>query len=109
MMKWLMDFLLVRGVNHFVPHAFSVDYPDPDCPPHFYADGNNPQFPAFSELMRYTNRASHLLSGGEQVTDAAILYHAEAEWAEGAVCWFRSRPSGCMSAKSAMTSRLRTR
>lgn len=81
MMKWLMDFLLVRGLNHFVPHAFSVDYPDPDCPPHFYADGNNPQFPAFSELMRYTNRASHLLSGGEQVTDAAILYHAEAEWA----------------------------
>lgn len=81
MMKWLMDFLLVRGVNHFVPHAFSVDYPDPDCPPHFYADGNNPQFPAFSELMRYTNRVSHLLSEGEQITDAAILYHAEAEWA----------------------------
>ena len=31
-MKWLMDFLLVRGVNHFVPHAFDDFFPDRDCP-----------------------------------------------------------------------------
>ena len=35
MMKWLMDFLLVRGINRFVPHAFSPDFPDPDAPPNF--------------------------------------------------------------------------
>ena len=34
-MKYLIDFLLVRGVNRFVPHAFSTRYPDGDCPPHF--------------------------------------------------------------------------
>ncbi len=80
MMKWLMDFLLVRGVHYFVPHAFSPDYPDPDCPPHFGAEGHDPQFDGFSALMRYTNQAAHLLSGGTPVVSAAILYHAEGEW-----------------------------
>ncbi|MBO4869970.1 MAG: glycosyl transferase family 2 [Clostridia bacterium] len=79
-MKWLLDYLLVRGVNHFVPHAFSPAFPDPDCPPHFGADGVDPQFEGFSKLMRYGNRAAHLLSHGVHVADAAILYHADAEW-----------------------------
>ena len=80
MMKWLSDFLLVRGINHFVPHAFSPDYPDPDCPPHFGAEGHDPQFDGFSHLMGYTNKVSHLLYGGEHITSCAILYHAEGEW-----------------------------
>ena len=80
LMKWITDFLLVRGVNHFVPHAFSPDYPDPDCPPHFGAEGHDPQFDGFTHLMRYTNRAAHLLYGGEHITSCAILYHAEGEW-----------------------------
>ena len=79
-MKWLLDFLLVRGVNHFVPHAFSPAFPDPDCPPHFGVKGLDPQFEGFTALMKYGNAAAHLLSGGERVTDAAVLYHAEAEW-----------------------------
>ena len=78
-MKWLLDYLLVRGVNHFVPHAFSPAFPDPDCPPHFGANGHDPQFDAFSRLMRYGNQAAHLLSGVHHA-DAAILYHADAEW-----------------------------
>ena len=82
-MKWLLDFLLVRGVNHFVPHAFSPQYPDPDCPPHFGAEGHDPQFEGFSALMRYANKAAHLLSGGRHVARAAILYHAEGEWMGG--------------------------
>lgn len=81
MMKWLTDHMLVRGVNHFVPHAFSPRYPDPDCPPHFYMKGHNPQFPEFSLLMEYANKMAHLLSGGRHVASAAVLYHAEAEWA----------------------------
>lgn len=81
LMKWLMDFLLVRGINHFVPHAFSPVYPDPDCPPHFGAEGHDPSFEGFSALMGYVNRAAHLLFGGEHVANAALLYHAEAEWA----------------------------
>ncbi|MBQ3706951.1 MAG: glycosyl transferase family 2 [Clostridia bacterium] len=79
-MKWLLDYLLVRGVNRFVPHAFSPAFPDPDCPPHFGANGVDPQFEAFSKLMTYGNRAAHLLSGGVHRADCAILYHADAEW-----------------------------
>ena len=79
-MKWLIDHLLVRGINHFVPHAFSPKFPDPDCPPHFGAAGKDPQYEAFSRLMEYTNKAAHLLYGGQHIADAAILYDAEFEW-----------------------------
>ena len=77
--KYLCDHLLVRGINRFVPHAFDDKYPDPDCPPHFYACGDNPQYRDFGLLMRYLNRAAHLLEG-THCADAAILYHAEGEW-----------------------------
>lgn len=80
MMKWLMDFLMVRGVNHFVPHAFSPNFPDGDCPPHFGAEGHDPQFDGFSALMGYTNKVTHLLYGGVHKASAAIFYHAEGEW-----------------------------
>lgn len=82
MMKYLVDHFLVRGVNHYVPHAFSAKgYPDPDCPPHFYANGHDPQYRHFGALMRYLNRMCDLINGGARVTPAAILYHADAEWA----------------------------
>lgn len=82
MMKWIIDHFLVRGVNYFVPHAFSMqDFPDPDCPPHFYAHGENPQFPYFGLLMDYTNQMCSLFSGGRTLTDVAILYHGDSEWA----------------------------
>jgi hypothetical protein len=81
LMKWLTDHMLVRGVNYFVPHAFSPkEYPDYDCPPHMYARGKNPQYRYYQYLNQYTNRMSHLLSGGTHVASAAVLYHAEAEW-----------------------------
>lgn len=81
LMKWITDHMLVRGVNYFVPHAFSqAPFPDRDCPPHMYARGRNPQYRYYRELNQYTNRVSHLLSGGHHVASAAVLYHAEAEW-----------------------------
>ena len=79
-MKWLIDYLLVRGINWFVPHAFSPKFPDPDSPPHMGAEGHDPQFGGFRSLMLYTNRAAHLLSGGVHQAAAALLYQAEAEW-----------------------------
>ena len=80
--KYLTDHLLVRGINHFVPHAFSPkEFPDSDCPPHYYAHGYNPLYRPFGVLMRYMNRLSHLLSGGKPVIPVGLLYHAEAEWA----------------------------
>lgn len=79
--KYLIDHFLVRGINHFVPHAFSAkEFPDPDCPPHFYAHGNNPQYRHFTELMGYTNRSCELLQGGRHIAKTAVLYHGEAEW-----------------------------
>lgn len=92
MMKWLTDHMLVRGINLFVPHAFSPKYPDPDCPPHFYARGNNPQYRSFKILMDYMNRMAHVLSGGTHVADAAILYDAEASWS-GAPFMRMQRPA----------------
>ena len=80
--KYLADHLMVRGINNFVPHAFSAQpYPDPDCPPHFYAQGNNPQYRHFGELMKYMNRVCTLISGGRATVPAALLYNAEADWA----------------------------
>lgn len=81
LMKFLMDHLLVRGVNHFVPHAFSSKFPDGDCPPHFGAEGHDPSFEAFRALMRYANKAAHLLSDTVHKANAAILYHVDGEWA----------------------------
>lgn len=80
-MRFILDHLLVRGVNYFVPHAFSMaDYPDEDCPPHFYARGNNPQFRYFAKLMRYANRMCEILNGGSHVTSLALLYPGDCEW-----------------------------
>lgn len=87
-MKYLADHMLASGINHFVPHAFSPKYPDPDCPPQFHAGGHNPQEPAFGLLMRYMQRASALLSDGTHAADAAVLYNAEAEWTGGKFEYF---------------------
>lgn len=82
MEKYLADHFMVQGINHYVPHAFSPKpYPDKDCPPHFYANGHNPQYRAFSEVIRYMNRICELISDGRPVLETAVLYHGEGEWA----------------------------
>ncbi len=83
MMKKMLDLMLAGGINHFVPHAFSPKFPDPDCPPHFYAAGKNAQFEAFGLLMKYMAGMSHVLSAGEPAAGVAVLYNAEAEWCGG--------------------------
>ncbi len=81
-MRYLANLLLSRGINHFVPHAFSLKpCPDPDSPPHF---GHfNPMMPFITELFKYMEKCCGLLSGGEAPCTAAVVYHAEAEWACG--------------------------
>lgn len=80
-MKWLADYMMVRGINYLVPHAFdAAAFPDPDCPPQLCADGHNPQYPEFRELMNYCQRICTLLSDGRNVTDTALYYNAEGEW-----------------------------
>lgn len=80
-MRFILDHLLVRGINYLVPHAFSMsEYPDWDCPPHFYARGNNPQFRYFAKLMKYANRMCHRLQGGRHLANVAVLYPGDCEW-----------------------------
>lgn len=80
-MKWIADHLIVRGINNIVPHAFSPkEYPDFDCPPHFYARGNNPQFRYMSNLSDYLNRLMSVFSGGKHQSSIALFYPAEFEW-----------------------------
>ncbi len=80
-MVWLTNHLLARGVNRLVPHAWSMRFPDGDCPPHFHALGNNPQSPHFPRWAAYAARLCRQLTGGEHRCEAAVLYHGEAEWA----------------------------
>ncbi len=79
-MKYLIDHMLVRGINYFVPHAFSPKPNDPDCPPNFYARGDNPQYRYFGLLMGYMNRVCHVLEGSTHINTCAILYDAESAW-----------------------------
>ena len=81
LMKWMADHMLTGGLNHFVPHAFTDNpFPDPDCPPHFWAKGNHPQYPFMSVLFHYMNRLSHLFSGGVPLIENAVLFEAESDW-----------------------------
>jgi len=81
--KYQADHFLVRGINYFVPHAFSPKkFPDPDCPPHFYAHGHHPQYRHFGELCAYMNRVATLTSSGKHIVPVAVLYHGESEWAD---------------------------
>ena len=83
MMKAILDEMLVSGINYFVPHAFSPKYPDQDCPPHFWARGNNKQYLLFEKLVSYMKRCCHLLSDGIHKAPVALLYNAEADWSGG--------------------------
>lgn len=85
-MKWITDHLIVRGINYIVPHAFSPkEFPDWDCPPHFYARGNNPQFRYMTHLTDYANRLMNLFNGGTHRAPVAVAYPAEFEWAGAAM------------------------
>lgn len=79
-MKFLMDHMLVRGINYFVPHAFSPKPNDTDCPPNFYDTGKNPQFKFFKNSMDYMNRMCHMLNDGVHIPACAILYDGESRW-----------------------------
>lgn len=98
-MRWLTDHMLVRGINRFVPHAFSPLFPDRDCPPHFYARDNNPQFSYFAMLMKYMNNLCHLTNGGIHRADALVLYHGEAEWSSGETMLFQKPVRALMEAQ----------
>ena len=79
-MKKLVDFMLVRGINRFIPHAFNPKVDDDDSPPYFYCGGINPQYDSFKTLSKYMLEMCELLSGGNADIRVAVLYDAEAIW-----------------------------
>lgn len=82
MMKWIADHLMVRGVNYLVPHAFNPkQFPDWDCPPHFYAHGHNPQFRYYRRFSDYVNRIMEIFRNGTHPAKVGLFYPAEMEWA----------------------------
>ena len=84
-MRYLANYLLSRGINHFTPHAFTLKpYPDPDSPPHFGAF--NPLMPAVTHIHQHMARAASQLDGGRMLARTGVLYYAEAEWADAKSC-----------------------
>lgn len=63
--KFLIDHLLVNGINHFI-YADAGERNTPDC--------------YWEELDRYTEDMADLLGGLKPVTRVAVLYHGEAQW-----------------------------
>ena len=101
-MRAILNFHLASGVNHYIPHAYSMCLPEvfrgdtgkrrsgggftppgycmSYLAPTFYAGGFNPQYGIFCKLMRYAQRVCHLLADGEHLTDTALYYNAEGDW-----------------------------
>ena len=79
-MLFLTNHMLVRGINMFIPHAFSPVFPKLDCPPHFYGNGQNPAFAGYCMLGQYMNDMCRRFSGGRAYAPVAVLYDAESEW-----------------------------
>ena len=82
-MLYQVNHCLVRGINYFIPHAFTSEFDNKDCPPHFYAGGLNPANIGYGRLFEYMHKMSEMFTGGKAAIDVAVLYHAQGEWAGG--------------------------
>ena len=78
-MKWMLDVMLVAGIDHFIPHAFCPELDNTDCPPHFYENGTNPLYRPFGALMAYMDKILQC-TGKHTRPKVGVLYHTEAEW-----------------------------
>ena len=75
-MKWLADWLMVRGVNLLWPHAFYYSVRDSrayERPPDLFR--HNLWHKHYHILANYTKRLCWLLTDSEQVCDVGILAH----------------------------------
>jgi hypothetical protein len=81
MTKWIGDWHLVNGIGVLSPHAMTMKFNDPDCPPHFNRTSGNPQWRYYSAWSAYAKRLQKIVLESEPVYDAAVLYTAESSWA----------------------------
>ena len=92
--KWLFDYLLVRGTNFFVPGAVCPTFPDIIHAPHFGDnEGREPQYGGYKKLIDYSRKVVSALEGTKHICNAAILYHAQAEWMSGDDYMLMERPA----------------
>ena len=78
-MKWMLDWLFLRGTNLIIPHAFfsSVDGPGrygerpPDVGPH------NIWWPEFGLFSQYIRRLSWLRTDSREVARVAVVCHGD--------------------------------
>lgn len=77
-MLYLVNHIAVRGINHFIPHAFSMDLYDKDCPPYFFGQGKNPSYNGYKKLFDYMNFLSNF--SYNSYARVAVLYNADSVW-----------------------------
>ncbi len=80
MVKWIGDWHIINGIAFLSPHAVTMKYHDPDCPPHFNATSGNPQARYYRVWSDYFKPLQKLLWDTEPVYDAAVLYTGESAW-----------------------------
>lgn len=80
MAKWIGDWHFVNGIDFISPHAVTMKYHDPDCPPHFNRTSGNPQWRYYAVWADYAKRLQGMLLDSTPVFDAAVLYTAESGW-----------------------------
>lgn len=77
-MKWLSDWLFVRGTNRLIPHAFYYSDEPPrllERPPDL--GWYNLWWPHYAQFSHYTRRMSWLMSQGRPVVEVAVLQTPE--------------------------------
>jgi hypothetical protein len=78
--KWIGDWHFVNGIGVLSPHAMTMKFNDPDCPPHFNRMSGNPQWMAYAAWAAYAKRLQSVVVGTGARYDAAVLYTAESRW-----------------------------
>jgi len=100
-MKWLMSWLLVRGCNMLVPHAFfysirgpRIDERPPDVGP------NNTWWPQYKPFAKATSRLCWLNTDSRHVCELAILgLNDSLLWRAAKVCFQHQRDFNYLEAR----------
>jgi len=80
MVKWIGDWHIVNGFTFITPHAVTMKFNDPDCPPHFNRSSGNPQWRYYKSWADYSTRLQKIVAESEPRYDVAVLYTAESKW-----------------------------
>ncbi len=80
MVKWIGDWHIVNGFTFLSPHAVTMKFNDPDCPPHFNRSSGNPQWRYYKSWADYSTRLQKIIAESRPHYDVVVLYTAESKW-----------------------------